>query len=262
MKLNNLPENGNAGRRVLILTALGSILGLASGLFYRLAGIPGASEIWEKGEGGEKIQLLKSAATGEPLPGNLAETIKNRQAIKGKLDKFEQRLGRLRAKDKNFSFADGNLLKEIFYEKNINKYLNSVRVYLETIFNDYTIKSEIPVELLVLKINEFPEKRIYALICCCCGLPDDKGLNYLASALFKRGFAGLDEKKRQDALYFLKVIEAVTYLRSYWYNNFFDEATKNPDKSGALQLMWNFLNVYELPQDLIKTKEYYAVPLS
>lgn len=255
-------QDGNAGRRTLLLAGLAGLLGLGGALLYRLARIPGASEIWESGESEEKTSLLKSAITGEPLPEHLTENIHNRKALKGTLAKFGRRLDALRAKDKNFSTAEGKLLKETFNEGNVNSYLNSLRIYLEAIFNDYRVKRDIPAVLVAEKINEFPEKRVFAIMCCCCGLPYDKGFNYLATAIFKTGFAGLEGKNQEEADYFLKVIEEVTYLRIDWYRNFFDDDYKSPEKSAALQLIWNFLNACDLPPDLIKRQEYYPATLS
>ncbi|MBI5185981.1 MAG: hypothetical protein HZA01_09695 [Nitrospinae bacterium] len=251
-------QDGNAGRRVLILLGLAGLLGMGGALLYRLSRIPGASELWESGE---RAGLLKSAITGEPLPEHLIENIHNKKNLKETFDKFDQRLEKLKARDKNFSTAKGKLLQGTFNEGNVDSYLNNLRMYVEAIFSDYRVKSDIPVELVARKINEFPEERVFAIMCCCCGLPHDKGFNYLATAIFKTGYAGLEGKNQEEANYFLKVIEEVTYLRIDWYRNFFDDDYKSPRKNEGLQLIWNFLNAYGLPPDLIKKQEYYPATL-
>ncbi len=250
-------EDGGIERRTIILVALMGLLGGAAAFIYKLLSIPGASDVLSYGSSGEKFQVLKSITTGEPLPSDLTERIQKQKGLRSKIGSFEAKLDKMRKREGGFMFAEKKLLKETFEERNAVKYLKSLRVYIESIYNEYRIKKNIPADMLAIKISEFPEKRIFPLICCCCGLPDDKGLNYMAYRIFSKGYAGLEGGSKERVDYYLKVIHSVIYLREGWYKNFFDTTRANPKKNEALETIWNFLNADELPQDLIKNREYF-----
>jgi len=253
-------QDGGISRRTLLLTFAAGLLGLGGFVFYRLTRIPGALEMFLHGDRDEKMRVLRALATGEKLPDGPNEEGKKKQVDQGKIDRFEKRLGKIRAEGTGFAAAEGHLLKRGFTLRHAHKYFRYLRDYLETIYSGYPVKRDIPFELLAEKINKFPEKRIFALICCCAGLPDDRGLNYMAISLFKRGYARLEGKKKGEAQYFLKVVQAVIYLRSAWYKNLVDATRNNPRKNEALQRVWNFLNTQALPHDLIRNKDYYTRP--
>lgn len=256
-----LSEDGGVERRAVILIALAGLIGGIAASIYKLLRIPGAFDVFNYGSSRDKFLLLKSAATGEPLPHALNKKIQEEKGARAKYNRFEQRLEVIRIRSNKFKITEDQLLSKDFKEESANNYLNKLRFYLETIFNDYKIKKNIPADVLAKKISEFKEKRVFALICCCCGLPDDKGFNYIAYRVLTKGFSSLEGVGKEQADYYLKVVNNIIFLREDWYNNFFDASKTNPRKNEALQLIWNFLNANNLPRDLIKNREYYEEAL-
>ena len=253
-------ERGEGKRRTVLLMALAGLAGLGGFFFFKLYKKPGAADVWEHGSAKEKMDLLKSVVTGEPVPQEITERFRKEEAAQEKIDSFEARLARIRRQNSAFLQAEKILSTEAFHLKNAARYIHGIRTYLETLFGDYQFKKNIPWDLLAWKINGFPEKRIFAILACCCGLPDDNGLNFVASSLFKNIFADLEGRSRAQADYHLKVIDSVIYLRADWYKNLMDENPKDAKTSEALETVWNFLNANELPQDLVKNKMYFTSP--
>lgn len=257
--LNN--ETGGVGRRAVIPILFAGLAGGAGFLYYKVSRVPGAWDLLFSGTSNEKSQAIASIFSGEPLPQKTLEKIEKYRENQAWMEDFEKKLARLRVKDNNFMFAEKKLMSKTFKLEEANKYFHALQVYMKSIYNAYKYKKDIPIPLLVQKINEFPEELMVPYIICCCGLPGGTGFDYMAYHIFTFGFKGMKNRIHEDAAYFINVIDNVIYLRKDWYSNFYDETKTSPEKSSALQVVWNFLNAMELPQDLIRNKDYYEEPI-
>ncbi len=253
-------EKGGIGQIIVILVLL-ALLAVVGLFFFKMRAIPGAATVFSLGGMPGKTQVLKAIVTGQPLAAGLVGKIKKEKGTKERLAAFEAKLVVIREKDTDFMFSEGRLVKVASAEQNINKYFEDLRVYMNSIYKAYPVKKSIPADLLIEKISEFPEEKVLAFIVCNAGLPRGKAYDYMVYHLFKHGFEAQGKKKKQEAGYLLEVLYSVINLRSDWYNSFFSDTKLNPEKSAGLQLIWNFLNAYKLPQDLIKNKEYYKTQL-
>ena len=250
-------EEGGVGRRALLGIFFTGLLGGVGYLTYRLRQTPGFVDIWDLADTSERYSLVASAAKGAPPPPALLEKIQNEKNFKARYDAFEKKLGRIRAENKDFPLAEIQLAKDTFDERKANFYFKHLQTYLKSIYQGFRRKDTIPTDLLAEKIDGFAEDRSFALICCCCGLPDGGSFDYMAYSLFTTGYAKRTDKNGERAEYFLDVIHSIAYLRSNWYANLLDSSTMNPRKNGALELVWNFLNAHDLPQDIIRNRTYF-----
>lgn len=250
-------EQGGVGRRALLGMFFTGLLGGAGYLTYRLRQTPGYLDIWDLADTSERFSLVASAAKGAPPPPAILEKIQNEKDFKERYDAFEKKLAGIRGENKDFALAETQLAKDTFDERKAGFYLKHLQIYLASIYRGFRRKDTIPTDLLAERIDGFAEDRSFALICCCCGLPNGGSFDYMAYSLFTTGYAKRTNQNGERAEYYLDVIRSIAYLRSNWYANLLDSDTLNPRKSGALELVWNFLNAHDLPQDIIRNRTYF-----